>query len=149
MSLTRKAAFDLARAQVTKSLRALDEQLAQIADDQAGDTKSSAGDKFETSREMMQQEMDRLQGQVRVVREQLLKLDLAERADRTDVASFGSLVAVANGDRYLLACGLGKVKAPAGVTLYVVSLESPVGAALIGKVAGDTATVAGRELRVV
>lgn len=138
-----------ARAQVRESLTAVEAQLAQLSDDQAGDTKSSAGDKFETSREMLQQELDRLGGQARVLREQLLQLEMAERAEARARAGIGSVVHVASGERYLLACGLGRVKGVDGAPAYCVSLESPVGAALAGVLAGAVVRVAGRELRVV
>ncbi len=120
--------------------------MAQLHDDQAGDTKSSAGDKFETSREMLQQELDRLGGQAQVLREQLLQLEMAERAGPSERVALGSVVGVASGERYLLACGLGRLRGVAGEPAYCVSLESPVGAALAGAAAGDIVSVAGREL---
>ena len=138
-----------ARRQVVKSLEALEEQLAQLADDQAGDTKSSAGDKFETSREMLQQELDRLEGQAQVLREQLQRLDLAARADPGVVAGLGSCVRLSDGRDVLLATGLGKVVLPEGDIAYVVSEESPLGRALWGATVGEVRVVAGRELRVV
>ena len=126
-----------ARAQVRASLDALAAQLQQIGDDQAGDTKSSAGDKFETAREMLQQELDRLGAQARTAREQLLQLSVAERAPRGEQADLGSAVTLANGERYLLGCGLGRLRDLVGPRAYAVSLESPVGRELRGLRVGD------------
>ncbi len=138
-----------ARQQVRQGLAVVESQLAQLADDQAGDTKSSAGDKFETSREMIQQELDRLEGQARVLQEQLLQLEMAERADASERATIGSVVRVATGERYLLACGIGRVKGVEGGPVYSISLESPLGAALAGVRAGEEVVFRGKRLTVV
>ncbi len=140
--------FEAAHRQVAASLEAVDAQLAQAQDDQTGDTKSSAGDKFETSREMMQQELNRLGAQRRVLLEQLLQLDVAERLVPGDHASLGSVVALATGEHYLLACGIGRLKGYAPGLSYCISLDSPLGAALRGVRAEETREFRGKPLRV-
>ena len=140
--------FAAAYAQVDARLRDLDAQLAALDGAQAGETKSSAGDKFETARERMQQERDRLLAQRGVMREHRMRLELAERAPRADAVGLGSAVRLADGRRLLLATGLGKVRLADGAAGYVLSLESPLGAALLGCRPGAPAVAGGRSVEV-
>lgn len=110
------------------------------------DTKSSAGDKHEVGRAMVQQELDKQEAQYA----QLLTLqrDLQRiPMDRTFAkAAFGSLVTTDQGI-YFIAIGLGPVQV-AGNTCYAISLASPIGQALKARAAGDTVTFNGRHLLV-
>jgi hypothetical protein len=62
-------------------MKQLEEQILQAKQDLSlakesrdSDTKSSAGDKYETGREMMQREMDKLSASVDIYQQQLMKL---------------------------------------------------------------------------
>lgn len=133
-----------ARRHVDDRLADLARQLAALDGAQAGETKSSAGDKFETSRELLQQERDRLGAQLAVMREHRLRLEVAARTASGEAAGLGSTVTLATGERYLLATGLGRVGEG-----FVVSLESPLGRALAGARAGERVGFRGRALAVV
>ena len=137
-----------AQLQVAATLAALDAQLAALDASQAGETKSSAGDKFETSREMMQQERDRLETQRAVAREQRLQLQLAERAPFGKTVGLGTTVTLADGQRYLLAAAVGKLRLPDGTTAYAISRESPLAQALWGRAAGEEVVFRGRRLEI-
>ncbi len=138
-----------ARQALDTSVCTLREQLAALDDASAGDTKSSAGDKFETSREMLQQERDRLDAQLANARTQLLALEVAERAAPSDTVRLGSCVELVGGEAYLLATGLGKVRLPDAGHAYVVSAESPVGAALLGRRVGEEFAFRNKPMRIV
>ena len=116
---------------------------------QAGETKSSAGDKFETSREMMQQERDRLEAQAAVMRGHHVALEVAARREAGSVVGLGSEVVMEGGERYLVATGLGKVRLGGGAVAWVISPESPLGAALVGRRVGESVLVRGRGMWVV
>ena len=135
-----------ARLHVAKTLAALDEQLAALDAAQAGETKSSAGDKFETSREMMQQERNRLEAQRAIAAEQRLQLQLAERAPFGKTVGLGTTVTLADGNRYLLAAAVGKLRLPDGTAAYAISRESPLAQALWGRGEGDEVAFRGRRL---
>ena|SRR5690554_619264 len=99
------------------------------------DTKSSAGDKYETSRAMMQQEMDNAEisiHQVKVFQNELNRLPLKE--DSESVIS-GSLVETNTGI-YFLGLSLGKIVVNNHV-VYAISTASPLGKLLLNRKVGD------------
>jgi hypothetical protein len=120
--------------------------LASIKESRDGETKSSAGDKYETSRAMTQNEMEKCEVQldhIRMLQHELSRIDL----DKTySTAETGSLVITGEG-RYFISVGIGKVIV-ANVSVYVISAVSPLGRFLSGKSPGDTGTFQGKEFRV-
>lgn len=110
------------------------------------DTKSSAGDKHEVGRAMVQQELDKLE-------EQHAKLiDLQHELSRVplertfDQVAFGSLVVTDQGT-YFVAIGWGRVEFDGG-TSFAISLASPIGQALCGKRVGEHVDLNGRKFSI-
>lgn len=99
------------------------------------ETKSSAGDKFETGRAMMQQEKDKMAHQLAINISWKNQLNLLNPAETKEVVAIGSLVITKEG-KYYLSIPLGKLKL-AGQTYFAISLASPIGKALLNKKAGD------------
>jgi transcription elongation GreA/GreB family factor len=102
------------------------------------DTKSSAGDKFETGREMMQREMDKLSALVDNTLNSIAKLDRIADLPASAIISEGSLVET-DQDTYYISIGYGKLEAA-----YAISIESPLGIELKGKKVGDRVEMRGR-----
>jgi len=127
-----------ALAKLQKRIEELQQQVTQTEQSQSEDSKSSAGDKFETGRERLQQELDRLVAQLQYLKEQRLALEVAARSKPTLRATKGSLVMLSNGARYLIVTGYGKLKLADGGTVFIVSPESPIGEALVGKQVGNS-----------
>lgn len=100
------------------------------------DTKSSAGDKYETSREMIQQDLTRYQGQLLQAKNDLNALQQLSLKQEVPHVVVGSLV-VTDRARYFIAISLGRVPL-AGVDYMVISMSSPIGQLFKGKVVGDT-----------
>jgi transcription elongation GreA/GreB family factor len=101
----------------------------------ASDTKSSAGDKHEVGRAMVQQELDKLEEQrakLITLQQELARVPLERVFDR---AAFGSLVRTDQGV-YFLTIGLGRVELK-GESCFVISLASPLGSALKDKQVGE------------
>ena len=110
------------------------------------DTKSSAGDKHETSRAMIQIEMENNQKQLNknaALKTELSKINLDREYTSVD---FGSLVVTNNGN-YFIAIGIGQVKLDNEVH-YSISLASPIGALLKGKQKGDSITFNGNQIEI-
>ena len=101
----------------------------------ADDTKSSAGDKFETTREMMQQEIARHQQLLTDAERMSQTLHSLDMRKPSDVAKPGSLVETDHGV-FFLAVSAGRLEI-AGNTYWAVSAASPIGNRLIGLRAGD------------
>lgn len=132
------AVLDHCRTDTDRRIAHLTDALAKVEAARDGETKSSAGDKFETGRAMMQLEAAKLRGQLAeaaTVRDQLAALSAAERPGP---AAAGSLVATNRGN-YYLAAGLGRVRLD-GRVVYCTSLSSPVGRHLLGARTGDSFT---------
>jgi transcription elongation GreA/GreB family factor len=102
------------------------------------DTKSSAGDKFETGREMMQREMDKLSALVDNTLYSLNKLDRLANLPSSSVVAEGSLVET-DQETYYISIGYGKTD-----SIYAISIESPLGVELKGKKVGDRVEMRGR-----
>ncbi len=110
------------------------------------ETKSSAGDKYETGRAMMQQEKDKMANQLAVNiswKNQLTLLNPAETKERIEI---GSLVITQEG-QYYLSIPLGKLKLE-GQVYFAISLASPIGKALLNQKAGDEIVFQGRKISI-
>ena len=95
------------------------------------ETKSSAGDKYETGRSMMQQEAQ--WGRTQLLEAQKLKQDLDQiRVGESDgMVQAGSLVFTNKGN-FFIAISAGKLAADTD-TVFAISAVSPLGAKLLGQ----------------
>lgn len=94
------------------------------------ETKSSAGDKYETGRAMAHLDKEMHTKRHAIALHDLYKLEALEVLERAETVSFGSLVKT-NIGTYFIAVGLGKIQL--GEQEYrVVSPESPIGQILLG-----------------
>ena len=129
------------QAKVAESIASTTELLDHSVASMHGETKSSAGDKFETSRAMLQAEQDRLKTiliKAKELEHQLARLPLA----LNDEAKPGCMV-VTEKATYYLAVGLGKVKVGDRV-YYVISQASPIGRLIVGKQKGESIVFNGK-----
>jgi transcription elongation GreA/GreB family factor len=116
------------RAEYRRELMSLDEAAA-------GETKSSAGDKYETAREMIAQSRVLIARNLAEAEAGLDALARMAAAPLRPVIGFGSLVEIRAG-WHLIGVGLGEMES-SGIVVRMISLASPLGAALKGKTAGD------------
>ncbi len=100
------------------------------------ETKSSAGDKYETGRAMAQLEIEK--GNSRLAEARKLKVALHQIPDavQATVVQRGSLVATDQGN-YFLAVPVGALSID-GEDWFVISPASPLGAALLGARQGQS-----------
>lgn len=99
------------------------------------DTKSSAGDKFETGRAMMEQETQRNTIQLNEANKLKVALNQLNPNVVSDKAEIGSLVVTNNGNFYI-AISAGKIIVN-DEAYFAISPASPVGLILIGRRKGD------------
>ena len=135
----------LARAK--EVLREKQHELLAMLDDLneglAGDTKSSAGDKYETSRAMSQQEIDKVSVQLREVNRQLALFPLLESKETIEAIENGSLVRT---DHALFFIGLPLGQLEIGNELvFCISPTAPVAQKLLGMKPGGTYEMGGRQ----
>lgn len=109
--------------------------LAAAKESRDNDTKSSAGDKFETGRAMMQQEMDKIEQQLHQLQQQIHQLQAIDNLAPQHQIGLGSLVQT-DKNTYFLAIGLGKFDF-AQQSMWVISTASPIAQRMLGKKVGD------------
>lgn len=93
------------------------------------DTKSSAGDKYETGREMMQQEIDRNRKQLEEAKKLKLILDLIDPLKKCDSVMNGCLVTT-NLGKFFIAVSCGQLGIE-GTNYFAISAISPIGSKLM------------------
>jgi transcription elongation GreA/GreB family factor len=112
------------------------------------ETKSSAGDKYETGREMANQERDRHAAQLHEAQKLLADLQKLNPELPSDTVRTGALVTTSLGLFYL-SIGAGKLHMADGREFLAVSPVAPVILALSGKKAGEEVTFNGKKVQVV
>ncbi|MDG1298287.1 MAG: hypothetical protein P8P48_14170, partial [Saprospiraceae bacterium] len=81
--LQKKEVLDAFLTQLSKRISDIEQNLLNIEQSKAQETKSSAGDKFETGRAMLQAEEDKLFGQLNRNKDLLLKLKVIMQSNLT------------------------------------------------------------------
>ncbi|MCB0846884.1 MAG: GreA/GreB family elongation factor [Bacteroidetes bacterium] len=131
---------------LTDKINTLNRNIKDAQQAASEDTKSSAGDKFETSREMIKQEIDKQVGLLGKTEKMLSLLTQINPESKPDQVGLGSLVKTNEG-MYFFSVSLGKVSVE-GKPYFVISLASPIGKELFGKRVGDKLEFMGREILV-
>ncbi|HFA50564.1 MAG TPA: 3-oxoacyl-ACP synthase [Bacteroidetes bacterium] len=95
------------------------------------ETKSSAGDKHETARTMMQIEQDKARAQLIKAMQLKNKLAQIKTNHKYDRATGGALAITGSG-KFFISIGIGKINL-GGETYYAVSPEAPIALAMMNK----------------
>lgn len=123
------------------------EQAIQDARESANDdTKSSAGDKFETGREMMQQEIDRNRKQLEEAKKMKIALEQVEAYQASDIIHLGSLVLTSLGS-FFVSISRGQIQIE-GTTYFAISPVSPIGQLLMRQKIGHEFQFNGKNIKV-
>lgn len=101
----------------------------------ADESKSSAGDKYETARAMLHLEQEKMQRQFHELSAQQAQLERLKSIVSTDVVSMGSLLQ-AQEVYFYVGIGLGKLNVQ-GISVFCIAAEAPLGKTLLGKKRGD------------
>ncbi|WP_113639402.1 3-oxoacyl-ACP synthase [Nubsella zeaxanthinifaciens] len=122
------------------------EALQQAQEASNDDIKSSAGDKFETGREMAQQDINRNKQLLADAQQQKsVLLSLADVAE-TEKVRAGSLVYTNNGNFYI-SISAGQLTLN-NQPYFAVSAASPIGKLLIGKAKGEAFDFNGKKYKI-
>lgn len=110
------------------------------------DTKSSAGDKYETGREMMQQEIDRNRKQLEESQKLKLVLEQTDIDKSTDIVQNGSLVTT-NYGKFFISISRGQILVD-DCNYFAVSSVSPIGLKLLKQHEGHEFDFNGKLFRI-
>ncbi|MGN8067919.1 3-oxoacyl-ACP synthase [Mucilaginibacter sp. 22184] len=142
MSDLRKKLHDACVNYVRKSMDAAELGIKEAQKASNEDTKSSAGDKYETGRAMMQQETDRNLTQLNEANKLMVALKRISANGTSIKAEIGSVITTNNGSFYLaISAGIISVD---GKNYFAVSPASPIGVLLAGKAVGDSFSLNGK-----
>lgn len=128
--------YEFCNSSINKRISLLKAQMAQIENALTSETKSSAGDKHETGRAMLQLEREKLGKQLWEAEktEQLLRrIPLSTPSDRVVL---GSLVQTDMGF-YYIAISVGKVEL-SEQTVFCISAQTPMAQKLLGMTLGES-----------
>lgn len=110
-------------------------EVVQLRNGIANDSKSSMGDKYETGREMMQQEINRLEQQIGASKQHIFNLNTARANSKTEAVATGNLVKTSIG-LFLIATSFGEITVEEQ-NVFVISPVSPLAMLILGKRTGD------------
>jgi len=133
--------------QIRMRIATIQNSIASARESAANETKSSAGDKYETAREMLQQDIDRNLAQLAATQELESVLQRIDPQRETDVAVPGSLVRTPKAS-YYLSVPVGKITID-NQHYLAVSTASPVGKLMAGNKAGDSFLLNGETIQIV
>ena len=120
---------------VEEKHKTISKSIASNKKDLFSETKSSAGDKHETGRAMIQLEMEKAGQQLFEVNKMQEVLSRINIEKESKVVCLGSLIKTSKGN-YFLAISVGKVNVDQN-DYFVVSTNSPIGNQLLGKKVGE------------
>jgi transcription elongation GreA/GreB family factor len=114
----------------------LNDALQEVTDAGNNETKSTAGDKHETGRAMMQLEQEKLGNQLVDLESQKNDFDKIDFSINQTIISNGSLIETNKGF-FLIASAIGKLEIDQ-ITIFVISKKSPLALVLMGLKNNDT-----------
>lgn len=133
--------YDTCVAMLDERIHSLRQQLHELVEGAKNDSKSTAGDKHETARAMMQIEQEKLANQLNLLLAQEQSLKRIDPQAKHDVVANGSLVKTDRGYIFI-GVPLGKVKVD-GVDVMCLTMQSPLGVQMNGRRAGERVVVNG------
>ncbi|MFD0794612.1 3-oxoacyl-ACP synthase [Mucilaginibacter litoreus] len=147
MSELKQKLHQLCVAYVQSRIAAAGQAITEAQQAQLDDTKSSAGDKYETGREMAQQEKNRHTAQLNESNKLLIALNQIPVNGTSKTAENGSIIYTSNGNFYLsVSAGSITIR---GESFFAVSPSSPIGVKLKGRQAGDEFILNGKNYRII
>jgi len=144
MNLNKEEVFKQAVLILKTRIQELKEERKAISDGILEDDKSSAGDKFETGREMLTQDLRQVESQITSNTNLLDEIYRVQSVkSQSPNVREGSLIRLA-GEYFLIAAAVGKITVnEQGV--YFISAASPLAQSVMGKGSGDKVLFKGKE----
>ena len=125
-----------------QKIKTVKQSVSFIQEARNNETKSSAGDKYETSRAMMQAELDKQSLLLQQLLQQKFDILKIQKTKPSKEIGFGSFVLTNQGE-YLIAIGMGRVD-----KVFVISLASPLGKQFRGLSSGDKFIFQNKEYKI-
>lgn len=127
--------IDECKTIVQSKINNLKQELDQLDSSSQNETKSSMGDKYETSREIIAQERNKIVQQLSINNNHLSLLNQINLSKTYSNVEFGSLVTTSNG-LFFISSAIGQVKI-GNELVFVVSSLAPISQAMMDKTAPE------------
>lgn len=131
---------------VNERILRLEASVRDLEHDLGNETKSSAGDKYETSREMINAEISQLERQLKEFKKLKGILSLPQLQKASTAIQLGSIV-ITNAANYFVAIPVGEVNIDKE-KFYAIGINSPMAQLLNGKQKGDVFTFREKEVKI-
>jgi len=131
---------------VNKRIMRLETSVRDLEHDLANETKSSAGDKYETSREMINAEISQLEQQLKEFKKLKGILSLPQLQKAFTTIQLGSIVKT-NAANYFMAIPVGEINLNKE-KFYAIGINSPMAQLLNGKQKDDVFAFREKEIKI-
>lgn len=145
--MTKPALHALCQAFIQERIDAARTAMQAAQESSSSETKSSAGDKYETGREMANAERDRNAAHMQQAQQLQAELARISPNGACDTVRPGALVHTSMG-RFYISISAGRLVIEGGPEVFAVSAAAPVALALKGLRAGEQVAFNGRAVQV-
>ena len=135
------------QAKISTEVATFEQQLARLQAGLAEETKSSAGDKYETGREMVAQEVNKVGQGLVLAKGHLTAVQRIDAETTMHKAGMGALVQLSNGLLVMLSTGYGAVMIN-DKQVQVISGDAPLAKLIWQQEAGFKFTLAGKQIEI-
>ena len=143
----KKQLYNACRIFLQERLDAVHDIIASVQESLESETKSSAGDKHETGRAMLQLEREKAGKQLAALQQQEELLAKVSIEGSSEVIRLGSLVATNKGMFFIgISKGLIRLEKQ---DYFAIAPNAPIGQLLLGKKVGDTFSFNGNDFQII
>ena len=144
MGIRKEQIVNRLREKLRNNIDEINQNILLARESRDNNTKSTVGDKYETSREMMNLKIEKYNIQLAKALRLQKELDKINLQKKFEQVEFGSLVFTRN-NIYFISIGFGRIDIE-NESVYCVSLASPIGKTLNHKKTGDVVGFQGTEI---
>ncbi len=145
-SILKRELIKICESQLSEKKQMMVNSLASLQEALTNESKSSAGDKYETGTEMIQIEKQKVQTQLGVLETNFKLLHTASHASQKDIVQNGAFV-VTNTAKYFIGPSLGKIMVD-NDTIFVISPSSPLAQAMLNQKTGNEVKFNGQAITI-
>lgn len=133
---TKQNLFNLCLAFIDSRFQTIQNTINEIQESLTSETKSSAGDKHETGRAMLQLEREKAGNQLAEINKTKIALSKIITTKTSETIGLGSVIYTSQAN-YYIAISAGELSYQ-DKKFYAISPNTPIGSLLIGKTVGDS-----------
>lgn len=142
MNVIKEQLYKLCQYHVLENIKSAEAAISDGREASQNETKSSMGDKYETAREMLQQDIHINMARLQKACQEQLVLQQIDPEQKGTIVAPGSLVKTNNGWFYI-AISASKMEIDEEI-YYTISITSPLGNLLKGKTTGSSFVLNGK-----